>query len=109
LIDPDGRVIRKSHWEAGVLRLRPDRRVELACVQGSGRLELLRGHLEAKESFPDRLVLNFESEFIGNDGRVKSTSREWSLDGDHFKYVMRMATSEVGEPALHLETNLYRL
>jgi hypothetical protein len=109
LVDPEGRVIRKSHWEAGVLRPLEDGRIELVCVQGSGRVEVLRGHFLAEESLPEELSLRFKSELIGNDERVRSTVREWSLTGDHFKYVMEMATSEVGEPTLHLETNLFKV
>ena len=50
LVDPQGRSIRKSHWEAGVLRPLEDGSIELACVQGSGRVEVLRGKLLAQAS-----------------------------------------------------------
>jgi hypothetical protein len=109
LIDPEGRSIRKSHWEAGVLRLLDDGRLELACVQGSGRVEILRGKLFMKESHPEMMVLAFQSKIIGNDKRVKSTSREWTLTQNHLKYFMKMATSRVEELSLHLEANLFKL
>jgi hypothetical protein len=108
LIDLEGHSIRKSHWEAGVLRPLEDGRIELACVQGSGRVEVLKGHFLPKESIPGRLSLRFESVLIGNDEKVRSTSREWSLTGDQFTYVMQMATAEVEELSWHLETTLYR-
>jgi hypothetical protein len=109
LIDAEGQVIRKSHWEAGVLRPLEDGRVELACVQGSGRVEVLRGEFRGIETFPENLSIRFESEFIGNDDRVRCTSREWTVSGDNFKYEMEMATSTVGELTLHLETNLSKV
>jgi hypothetical protein len=109
LIDAEGQVIRKSHWEAGVLRPLEDGRVELACVQGSGRVEVLRGEFQGSETFPEKLSIRFESEFIGNDDRVRCTSREWTVSGDNFKYEMEMATSTVGELTLHLETNLSKV
>lgn len=109
LIDPEGRPIRKSHWEAGILRPLADGSIELACVQGSGRVEILRGKFLTVESPSEGLSLQFQSELIGNDERVRSSSREWFLTGRHFKYVMKMATSSVEEPTLHVEANLFKL
>jgi hypothetical protein len=109
LIDPQGRSIRKSHWEAGVLRPLGDGRLELACVQGSGRVEILRGMFLTKETPDETITLRFQSELIGNDERVKSTSREWVLTGNRLRYIMKMATSRVEELSLHLEANLIKL
>jgi hypothetical protein len=109
LTDPQGRSIRKSHWEAGVLRPLDDGSLELACVQGSGRVEILRGMFLTKETPAETIALRFQSVLIGNDERVKSTSREWSLSGNHLKYVMKMATSRVEQSSLHLEANLFKL
>lgn len=109
LIDIEGRPIRKSHWEAGVLRPLDDGSLELACVQGSGRVEILRGMFLAKDTPAETIALRFQSVLIGNDERVKSTSREWSLSDNHLKYVMKMATSRVEELSLHLEANLFKL
>jgi hypothetical protein len=108
LVDSDGFPIRKSHWEAGILRPLEDGSVELACVQGSGRVEVLRGQFLRQESRPDRVTLRFQSEYIGNDERVRSSSRDWYLTGDHFSYVMKMATTKVGEPTRHLEAKLVK-
>jgi hypothetical protein len=108
LVDSDGFPIRKSHWEAGVLRPLEDGSVELACVQGSGRVEVLRGEFLMQESRPGGVSLRFQSEFIGNDERVSSSSRDWHLTGDHLSYVMKMATTRVGEPTRHLEANLVK-
>ena len=43
LIGEGGRVIHNSHWEAGILKPREDGSIELVCVQGTGRIEILRG------------------------------------------------------------------
>lgn len=108
LVDEAGRSIRKSHWEAGILRPLADGSLELACVQGSGRVEILRGKILPKETLPEGICLQFKSEHIGNDERVKSSSRECSLTVTHLQYVMKMATSSVEEPAIHLEASLYK-
>jgi hypothetical protein len=108
LIDPEGRAIRKSHWEAGVLKPMEDGSVELACVQGSGRVEVLRGKLLIKASLPETIILRFKSTLIGNDEKVKSTTREWILTGDHLKYVLKMATTRVEKLSLHLEADLFK-
>jgi hypothetical protein len=39
---------------------------------------------------------------------VKRAIRQWFLNGDQFKYVMKMATSKVGEISLHLEAKLIK-
>ena len=109
LIDLQGRSIRKSHWEAGVLRPLDNGSLELACVQGSGRVEILRGIFLTKDTPAETITLHLQSVHIGNDERVKSTSREWSLSDNHLKYVMKMATSRVEEFSLHLEANLFKL
>ena len=106
LITLDGRPIRKSHWEAGVIRPREDGSVELACVQSSGRVEILRGELLEQESQDGNFSLRFQSEHIGNDERVIQSSRDWQLSGDHFEYKMSMATTKVGELTRHLAANL---
>jgi hypothetical protein len=108
LVGPDGHVIRKSHWEAGVLKPLVDGRIELTCVQGSGRVEVLRGHLLEQEPLKGRFSFRLQSEFIGNDEKVRSSRREWFLTGDHFKYVMEMATTEIEELTFHLENHLSR-
>jgi hypothetical protein len=32
--------------------------------------------------------------------------RDWTLDGNQFRYEMRMATTAVGEPTIHLTASL---
>lgn len=108
LVDAQGNLIRKSHWEAGVLKRLDGGRVELACVQGGGRVEVLRGYIITDGSPPGRLSLHFRSELIGNDERVRGTSREWHLDGDQFRYVIKMAAVGVDEPILHVEASLHK-
>lgn len=108
IIDADGNPIRKSHWESGVLRPMEDGSVELVCVQGSGRVEILRGVILAKDPQQDRLSLSFRSKFIGNDPRVETSEREWRLYQDWFEYTMEMSTTKVGEPTRHLKAGLVR-
>ena len=102
LITPDGRPIRKSHWEAGVIRPMQDGSVQLTCVQSSGRVEILRGRFLQQESQAGNFSLRLQSEQIGNDGRVIRSSRDWRLSGDHFEYEMRMATTNVVDQTRHL-------
>lgn len=106
LVTSDGRPIRKSHWEAGVIRPLEDGSVELACVQGSGRVEVLRGRFLEQESQPGELSLSFQSELIGNDRRMIGSSRDWHISGNRFEYEMRMATMKVGEQKQHLKASL---
>ncbi len=109
IIDAQGNPIRKSHWEAGVLRPQDDGSIELACVQSGGRVEVLRGNMLAEETHPAKFSLRFHSALVGNDARVRSTSRKWHLDGDQFRYEMRMAAQSVDELILHVEASLHKL
>ncbi len=108
LVDAQGELIRKSHWEAGVLQPLDDGGIELACVQGGGRVEVLRGRIIKGESSSSSLSLHFHSELVGNDERVRSTSREWYFEGEQFRYVMKMAAVGVDEPVLHVEASLHK-
>jgi hypothetical protein len=106
LLDADGRTIRKSHWEAGLLRPLKDGTVELSCVHGSGRVETLQGTFASQEPRMGKFILNFRSKVIGNDEQMISSMRDWTLDGDQFRYEMRMATTTIGEPTIHLIASL---
>jgi hypothetical protein len=109
LVDAQGNPIRRSHWEAGVLKPLDDGEIELACVQSGGRVEVLRGNMLAEETHPAKFSLRFHSALVGNDARVRSTSRKWHLDGDQFRYEMRMAAQRVDELILHVEASLHKL
>ena len=102
MVDAQGNLLRQSHWEAGVLKPLDDVSIELACVQSGGRVEVLRGNILTEEAHPAKLSLLFQSTLVGNDERVSSTSREWHLDGEQFRYVMKMAAVGVDEPVLNL-------
>ena len=106
LVDTDGRTIRKSHWEAGLLRPLKDGTVELSCVHGSGRVETLQGTFTSQDPLAGKFSLSFQSKMIGNDEQMVSSKREWTLDGDQFSYEMRMATTNIGEPTIHLTASL---
>ncbi len=106
LIDADGRPIRRSHWEAGLIRPKEDGSVELVCVQSSGRVEILRGSLQDLEPPPGEFSLSFESEIIENDGRALHSSRVWRLAGNLLEYEMSMQTTNVGELTFHVGSQL---
>lgn len=108
LVDPAGHPIRGSHWESGILRPLEDGSIELACVQGSGRVEVLRGTSLINESYPGLISLQFQSQHVGNDERVGRTSREWFLTDNHLSYIMKMTTTRVEALTLHLEASLFR-
>lgn len=106
LIDKEGRPIRNSHWETGILRLREDGSIELVCVQGSGRVEVLQGELIMPRASQELLAIRFQSELIANDDRVGKSTREWRVGEDQFNYRIEMSTSDVARLTLHLEASL---
>ena len=106
LVDAHGVVIKTSHWESGVLRPLAGGRVELACVHINARIELLDGTVEQEPA--GGLLLRFSSRLIGNDIRMRSSSRTWHLQDGVLKYDMFMATDKVDQPSLHLEAALQR-
>jgi hypothetical protein len=106
LVDALGNVIRPSHWETGVIRPLEDGRVALASVHVTTRSELLKG--VAGPGSGGELKLQFESEQINNDPRMRSSSRTWMVTKDAFHYDMYMATDRVDQPTLHLKALLRR-
>ena len=108
LVDAQGHPIRHSHWEGGVIRPLVDGSLELACVEGSGRVEILRGQLVSGQSHPDELRFRFKSVLVANDEIAKSSSREWTVAGDRFTYVMSMTTTSVEALTIHLQAGLQR-
>ncbi len=108
LVDSQGHPIRHSHWETGLIQPLEDGSLELACVQGGGRVEILRGQLLSGESFPDGTLLRLKSLLVANDDIAKSSSREWSVAGDRFTYVMGMTTTSVEALTIHLQAGLQR-
>jgi len=109
LVDAEGRIIRKSHWEAGILKPMENGGIELANVQAGGMVEVLRGGFLPGVSIPGSLTLRFDSEILANDTRLRTTSRDWSLTGDQFVYVMKMLTTKVEAPAIHLVGKLHKV
>lgn len=106
LIDEEDHPIRKSHWETGILRPLENGWIELACVQGSGRVEVLHGKFGEQDSAIGGFTLSFESVLVGNDKRVRCSSRDWILTGQHLTYEMKMGTTNVTEPTRHLKARL---
>jgi hypothetical protein len=108
LIDAQGQPIRRSHWEAGVIRPQDDGSLELACVQSGGRVEILRGIIQEQDVEAGKLWITFESELIGNDGRVVRSSRDWRLNGSQLAYEMFMETTQAGALLFHIGSALVR-
>ena len=104
LVDASGSPLKKSHWEAGVIRPLENGDVEVSCAHDSGRVEVLRG----KATGGELMVVSLESVLVDNDARMKSSSREWQVSGESFIYEMAMATSGVSELTAHLECRLER-
>ena len=94
-----------SHWESGFIRLLPDGVVEMVNVQGSGRLEVLRGALEQTD---DGLVLDLKSTAFLNDSRMVEAARTITLEGETLSYTQSMHTSAVPSQVLHVQAMLTR-
>jgi hypothetical protein len=94
-----------SHWESGFIRLLPDGGVEMINAQGGGRLEVLSGSLEQKET---GLILHLQSKAFLNDPRMLESSRDITVEGDTLHYTMNMRTTAVPAPAFHVEATLKR-
>ncbi len=94
-----------SHQESGFLRLLEDNKVEIANVQVGGRVEILRGPIEAR---PGGWFIQLKSIHLANDSRMVESTRTISLQGDSLLYTMHMQTTRVPRLALHLEATLRR-
>ena len=99
-----------SHWESGFIRPLEDGSVEISNSQDSGRVEVLRGRLEAAGGQGDDLRIVFDNVVLGHDPRLVRTGRTLALSGDTLRYVVRMSTRTTPEPSFnqHLEATLTR-
>ncbi|MCP3981157.1 MAG: FABP family protein [bacterium] len=100
-----------SHWESGFIRPLEDGSIEISNSQESGRVEVLRGRLDAAGTKPDGFEIDFESVVLQHDPRLVATRRTWQLSGDTLRYVAYMATHTTPEPrqTRHLEAVLRRM
>ena len=107
LDDANGEPAESSHSEVGFIRPTDDGELEVANVQASGRVEVLRG--EAVPGVPDgELSLVFESVILENDDRMKATRRRFDLVGGALRYSIDMATQEAPELQAHIQSALQR-
>lgn len=97
-----------SHWELGFFRVVEGGAVELSTSQDSGRVEVLRGAVEAAA---DGIRLSLASTCLANDARVLETARIFTIRDDLLHYVKFMATSTTAVPSRmkHLEATLRRV
>ncbi len=94
-----------SHQESGFIRLLDDNTVEIANVQLGGRVEILRGPIEARSA---GWFIQLKSTHLGNDPRMVESARTISLQEDLLQYSMHMQTTRIPRLALHLEATLRR-
>ena len=97
-----------SHWELGLWRIVDGGAVELSTAQDSGRVEVLRGLVEAAGE--DGLRLELFSTCLANDARLVRTERVISLRAGVLRYTTYMATTTTPTPERlqHLEATLER-
>lgn len=97
-----------SHWELGFWRAVSDEEVELSTAQDSGRIEVLRGRVEAEGG--DGLRMELFSTFLGNDSRLVKTERILRVQSGMLHYTKLMATTTTPTPTRlqHLEARLER-
>lgn len=94
-----------SHWEVGFWRVLSATQIEVLCAQAGGRVEVLGGVIEPTR---DGFVLRLDSVSVANDARIDRTAREFVLQGNEFRYAMKMSTTAVPELTLHVHAELKR-
>lgn len=94
-----------SHWETGFLRQLENGQIELSNTQSGGRVEVLVGSLAQEE---DALALSLSNTHLGNDLRMRLSSRQLRIYGDKLSYSMGMATTKIGSMTQHLAAELFR-
>jgi hypothetical protein len=94
-----------SHAETGFISVTEDGDVELLNVQGTDRVEVLRGRPAAREPF----TLELRSVVLAHDERMVRSWRNLHLQGDLLRYETAMATTAVPDGAPHLTARLTRM
>jgi len=92
------------HWESGFIKALDNGSYQLSNSQDNGRVEVLTGSLSVLSG--DAFHLSFQSKLFGNDPRLLKTSRDFYLDGNTLRFVMKMATRMTPEFQQHLESTL---
>jgi hypothetical protein len=96
----------ESHTETGFIGVSEDGTVEIASVQGLGRLEVLRGEVSVSD---EGMSLDVKSAEVFLDERVLRSWRTIVFDTELLTYTMGMATNKVPEGAAHLAAKLTRV
>lgn len=94
-----------SHWETGFVRALPDGALEWVNVQASGRVEVLRGTAARSGGI---YVVTLDSTLLGNDARMRESSRVFQVGPDSLTYVQHMATGSVPKRTVHIRSSLQR-
>jgi hypothetical protein len=96
------------HWESGFVVPADDGVVTISNAQNGGRVEVLRGTIQAPNQNEEGLRIIAESILLGNDDRMLQTRREIVLENGTLRYAIEMAT--VTSPLLqpHIEAELTR-
>jgi hypothetical protein len=101
----DGDEEHGSHIETGFISVEEGGQILVLSSQGSDRVEVLRGGLDAAN---DGFTLNLRSTDVFNDERMVSSWRELRFTEDSLNYSMGMATDRVSTEELHLTAELHR-
>jgi hypothetical protein len=101
----DGDEEHGSHIETGFISVEDDGQILVLSSQGSDRVEVLRGGLDAAD---DGFTLKLRSTDVFNDERMVSSWREMRFAEDALTYSMGMATDRVPTEELHLTAELHR-
>jgi hypothetical protein len=93
------------HWESGFIIGYPDDTFELLDAQNSKRVEVMKSTVVNIEK--TKLQISFESKYFGNDDRMVKTTRDYFVDEESLRFVMKMGTQKT-EYQQHLEAVLVR-
>ncbi len=93
------------HVESGFIIAYPDGSFELLDAQNSKRVEVMKSTVVNIEK--TKLQLSFESKYFGNDERMVKTTRDYFVDDNSLRFVMKMRTQKT-EYQQHLEAVLVR-
>jgi hypothetical protein len=94
------------HWESGFIRPVEDGTIEISNAQNGGRVEVLKGRIDAEEYLKGTLLLSLESILFGNDPRLVRTRRTFTLKDNTLSYLIEMATVRTQHLQQHLEASL---
>lgn len=99
---------RPSHWETGFIRHLKNSTFEMVNSQNSGRVEVLEGKLVKETNY---ITIIFHSTHYGNDPRMLSSQRVFTIENNRLMYSLAMATrtTETSLMTPHLSATLIRV